>query len=496
MKLIRIEAVNLSNSLDDTEDLSTRRGGGLSLLSAIEHISDEFSADLKPISTGASTGLFEVSESSNISTDEIHEKLYQSDIFGHATFVVSEVHNQDFKQAEIGAINANHWQQMQNLTFSTKGLTANTNGVCEFDELRPGRHEKRNPDNSTIWLSDSVKSRRDYGLDAKREFYRTLLDHSRYKDIRFTFDFESLSSKPSSHVSTTTLANKIAVFYVDGNAFGGIPKACQTAEKLNNWDSFVKRKRKALLARLMDHALQNPHWLTKDGSIRLETLLWGGDELMFVVPAWCGLELADLFFQETRGMQYPEDATNATALSHSAGLVLCHHNAPISRITKLAKALAEKAKETSSRTHNALNWIILESFDQTGGDLDEYLEKRFPSGMSWEDLQISAETLSDLKVSFRRLQKTLPRSPIVSIARAMANGSAFNADDSPHPLIARACEQVSEAGGNDFYFLFDQLLPKHGQIAIDLLSPSSFPAWLKLAELWDYAPLAVTQEKN
>ena len=52
-KLLRLEAVNLAHSIDDTEDLGTRRGGGLMLLEAIRHIECTFATSLERISTGA-----------------------------------------------------------------------------------------------------------------------------------------------------------------------------------------------------------------------------------------------------------------------------------------------------------------------------------------------------------------------------------------------------------------------------------------------------------
>ena len=57
--LLRVEGVNLRSVIWDTDDLSTRRGGGLMLLNAVAQLRDQFSAlDLKSVATGASIGLF------------------------------------------------------------------------------------------------------------------------------------------------------------------------------------------------------------------------------------------------------------------------------------------------------------------------------------------------------------------------------------------------------------------------------------------------------
>ena len=58
--LLRIEAVNLAACIDDTEDLSTRRGGSLMLLQAVQEMARRFSDRITAVKTGASTGLFEL----------------------------------------------------------------------------------------------------------------------------------------------------------------------------------------------------------------------------------------------------------------------------------------------------------------------------------------------------------------------------------------------------------------------------------------------------
>ena len=86
---------------------------------------------------------------------------------------------------------------------------------------------------------------------------------------------------------------------------------------------------------------------------RLETLLWGGDEIIWVVPAWKGWELLQFFFTEFR---YPASAP----LTFSAGLVFCHKKAPIHTIRSLAGKLVSHLK---GRSENRFLYRVLESFD-------------------------------------------------------------------------------------------------------------------------------------
>ena len=60
--LLRVEGVNLVNVIDDTDDLSTRRGGGLMILNAAAQLPKTLPKEtrdrLTPIATSASIGLF------------------------------------------------------------------------------------------------------------------------------------------------------------------------------------------------------------------------------------------------------------------------------------------------------------------------------------------------------------------------------------------------------------------------------------------------------
>lgn len=481
MKLLRIEGVNLAHCIGDTEDLSTRRGGSLMLLDAIDRIATENTAHLEKISTGASTGLFKVTGDGATARKSI-EDILKSEPFRYGTFVIDEIDRPDvdFPQAEIAATAANRWRQMQGLSFSAMGL-GSASAVCAVDEVRPGRQEKTVKVDTRL-VSDSVSSRRKEGLDAKRRFYQKRLG----PDFRDSFaeDFEGIASGPVAGLTPESLAGKIAVFYADGNRFGHIARDCKSASDLAAWDGYIKGQRLALLAKLLSHAAGRHYWRNGQ-ALRLETLLWGGDELMFVVPGWCGLELARLFFDQTRGLRYP-DRDSGQPLTHAAGLVFCHQQAPISRISQLAKALAEKGK--ANRETNSLNWLVLESFDHTGSDLDDYHTRRFKSAVNWSSLVLNPESLNHMVDDFAKIKNDLPRSAIVHITRALAEGRAFSREGKLNDLVRRARKQVATAGDEQTQATFKALWKHlHGEDWQDEpAGPDDLAAWIKLAELWDY----------
>lgn len=505
MKLLRIEGVNLAYTVFDTEDLSTRRGGSLMLLYAIQDIEKIFATRLSAISTGASTGLFIVKDEPGQETlaAEVHAWLKTHSPYSHGTFVV-DVTQGDFRPASEQAVAANRWRQMQSLSFSGVGLTAQAGKPCEIDDLRPAY--PGDPKESANSLS--VQGRRHHGIEQRQRLYANLLGKGKRS---YTDDFKALANNMNlALVPTPNLEGKMAVFYADGNSFGAVGRGCQTPGELKAWDGFIKDRRKELLQAVITHTSQDPRWQTATGELRLETLLWGGDELMFVVPGWCGMALADLFFQQTAGkMRYPQ--SNGNILTHACGLVFCHHKAPISAISKLAKALADKSKELAKKSKemnpdfkekDSLNWVVLESFDQAGSQLDQFLATRYRKKLNnWDQLTLTPAAVHHLAHDLAGLKDSLPRSTMVRALRLIVDGTAFDADKKESKelmrQLQRSYDSVAEAlskteqGQASFCQLWSQLHPggtawggaQGTEIKPD---PKDLPAWVKLLELWDY----------
>ena len=91
LQLLRLEAINQSYVIDDTEDLSTRRGGGYMLLQAVRAIEKEFKYDIKPVSTGASIGLFRIT--TQIDRNKLIQEIY--DFLNLLNFEISEIEEID-----------------------------------------------------------------------------------------------------------------------------------------------------------------------------------------------------------------------------------------------------------------------------------------------------------------------------------------------------------------------------------------------------------------
>ena len=503
MKLLRIEGINIYATVLDTDDLSTRRGSSLLLLQAISDVASHFSSSLTSISTGASVGLFVVKQ--NAPPDlvaKVREHLQTEKNYRHLTFVVDATEAEGFRDATESAIATNRWRQMQSFSTSLGDLAQSAHGACIADRVRPASP------GSTEGYSASVQSRRNHGSDKKQEFYRHELDAikdgktpSQLRFLSYASDFQTISDKldPAWGFSPN-IKGKIGVLYADGNRFGRIAQDCKNEQELADWDKHLKSLRRTWLRDLLQTASTSRRWFThnsdtKKNDVRLETLLWGGDEFTLVVPAWCAMEVAQHFMRFTADWQY-----NDKPLTHACGLVMCHANAPIGPITKLAQDLAELGKKAPVDADgvpppNSLHWLTLESFDHAGSDLNGLLKTRFNKKITkWDNLSLSPTGLQALSDFLPTLKDVLPRSTLTRAVRLLLQGI------DNHALLVRSYSSVHEAVRLSkqlakFNFLWKALSGEAWSVGDEAGSNAPAPAtghlaaWVTLLELWDYLPL-------
>lgn len=504
--LLRAEGVNLSQCLDDTQDLSTIRGSSLMLLRAIEEVGEAVAdqtvrlriTDWTAVSTGASIGLWTFRGTPDCASavrDFVDAQLTGASggkgalaIARHATFVVDVVPmaNDAFLGAREVVLAANRWRQMQQPSVVYPELSPRVNDdqrVCQLDLVRPaltaeGALARQSIKGEKQAVSISVWNRRGFGLTGKQKFYVDELTRGGFGlplDIAalggdaFARHFASIAEQENKKLKQT-LRGKIAVFYADGNKVSSLQNdllkvtgnpdglGATAAERQVAVDTRLKGYRRDFLHRLLwtlattgGIGPPDPDEAKERGAdqrvVRLETLLWGGDEFMFVMPARLGFRVAQLFFDTTEGLSNAVIQPEGTSLeepaawmlgdkpiTHAAGLVFCHCDAPIARIRDIAKnQLAEAAKETD-RTRNLLMTMVLESFDHTGGDMGAYWRKRLPSGVGVPDPDDAAAVKPE--------NLAIP-SELLGPLRAMARGLA-EGKDGAQPLARRQLRQAAQ----------------------------------------------------
>jgi hypothetical protein len=377
--LLRVEGVNHAPVLDDTDDISTRRGGSAMLRDAPAALAKHFH-NLETVSLEASVALFEVT------TDDpdglvrcIAAHLVKH--FPHITFVVDSAPlvDDDFAGALREVTARNRFRQFRQPTVAVPEPTGGHGRVCELDRLRPAATEIMQGDKKRH-ISASVDDRRDWGREQRKHFLHTTLELD--AEVATTSNLVDLADDGSRRFGN--LGGKMAVIYADGNGFGGIKRGLlDNRNALHDFDTRVQTLHKVFLGDLVESTRHDEDFHNgKD--LRLEVLLWGGDELMLVTPAWKGMETLQRFFEtveEETPAQNLAEAAHKPALTYAAGLVFCSANTPIAEIVRTAKQLAEAVKEVE-HSKSRFDYLVLESVDYPTQSIEQFRTLHFGANAS------------------------------------------------------------------------------------------------------------------
>ncbi len=520
---LRIEAVNLAHFVYDTNDLATVRGGALLLLRAparLEHSLRDRGYAPERITDAASHAIWKVTPPQPVSADDLAreaEAFFRDSDRGmlqHATILAAAAPSEgdfaDIYQQLLGTI---RHRQMQAASLAIPDWNNNRSlNPCGEDHLRAAngrdfygsRGEK---------LSLATAARREEGREARQDLYGDELHladlaDGRIKALRFTDDLEALAADKR----RGNLDGKTAVFYADGNALGAFYRDyCGSEPVLKAASNTLKQKRAELLRALLESANAGETWKTDDGRLRLETLLWGGDELIWVAPAWVGWEMLTLFYAASADWTIEgrdeHGRTVSKEITHGAGLVFCHRNAPITRVIHLAKELAEDAKTrrkelkdagvTERLAGNLFGCEVLESFDHLGVGLEEARARRSPPRTARGDLRrhfiFSGGQAAGIHDAVRLLHaQDFPRSQLHDVVQLLLEGAA--PDD---PRVRRVLTFIEQKHGAalDALRAFRQALRTGREPSAPADEATEFVSafagdwsmWLHLDEWWDYA---------
>ena len=494
---LRMEGVNLYSFVYDANDLSTVRGGGLMLLGAPQIVEEALKqvpqgvGGVKEIVSGASLGLFEFDIDADTPAREAEiaanvrnaaaRVLVSSEGVPDATFVVDVLKKEgDFRTCTQKLLTKNRWRQFRQPTIAApaKNESAEVSLPCDLEGRRPGTVTRRENNEKKIYC-ESVARRRDYGRDKRSQFYAEELGDilKRAFSGDFTRSFEELSKDET----RGDLNRKMAVIYLDGNGFGKVrDDECREAEDLIEFEGLVKKCRAKALADLIDRmdCAAGNGFKTETGAYRLETLLWGGDELIWVVPAWKGWEVLQAFYTVSMDKEW---RFRDRRLTHAGGLVFCHHNAPIHKIVELCVSLAEAAKE-ESRDKNLFQYLVLESFDHIGQDLDEFRKRhvafKWRASLDGDFMEEAADTVRFARARFPRGQ--IYKAVHAAAASARKAKRSENADLEDN-AVERFRKRLEEIVPEETLALLDER-----QRLKHLGDKNS--TWLHLAQLWDYIP--------
>ncbi|WMP17263.1 Cas10/Cmr2 second palm domain-containing protein [Thiothrix lacustris] len=468
--LLRMEGVNLGAVLSDTNQISVIRGGSLLLRQAVNDVQDKY--QLQAVSVGASVGLFSVMlpDGKTIDTllQQITNYLSTDDKYQHLTFVVDALaFDRTFQACREKLIGMNRLRQLQQVSCSVPDWNDNTNVLaCTYDGLRPIDSAAGKKVGESV--STSVARRFEFGRKQRQRFYCEELGQDTLAND-FTDDLQTLSADESQ----SNLHRKIALIYLDGNSFGKIQqKYCTSIETQQEFDKRIRELRRSFLRKLVKYAETDPSFCTQDDDprLRLEVLMWGGDEMLLVVPAWKGIDTLQLFYSVSQDWKFKKEP-----LTHAGGIVFSQANTPIYRLRKLAEDLANgvKAQQQAKdrQPANLFDYLILESMDFPAESLESLRKRQFGDLATSRQplLPFSDEALSEVRALLS--ESTLPRSQLISLAYTAIHKPADVAKK-----LERLKTVLTESSVANIHARLQALFGN---------TETEWP-WLHLAELWDY----------
>jgi hypothetical protein len=359
-------------------------------------------------------------------------------------------------------------------------------------------------------VSRSFKDRFQFGRRERQRFYALMACEEVAKGLFFTNSLEDMvADAPDVPLS---VRSKMAVIHADGNRFGRIRERTKGIEGHRMFSADLKAKQAALLQQILKWlrgGRDGPHWPlfaveARPGhkqvlGLRFETLLWGGDEMIFAVPAWLAVPFIEGFFAFTRGWTAPA----GDRLTHSLGVVICPTKTPIRQVKTVAAELTRACKELQPpappgqavQTENLFQIEVFESVAMPDTDVGRYRKNLY--GVDDETLRgwssIKGEQAAEFFGRLVRLKTSdddgLPRSQLYQLLRDAAALGAFmgRAEQSDRDLRERLELYLSRAGAGKKLTRqdVDVLAGVTGTGPSVKVAPFAF-SLAAVAALWDY----------
>lgn len=535
--LLRYEASDFDNSLFDSSQLSAIRGASLTFLYSSQLVERLIEAragkSARTIYAGASQGAFCFSATEDDARrlkGDVEAALSRSDAetgcHQHMAYVVALTEWQD----HAALIRA------EALCNAAGAQTAHP-AFPPFlhDQTKPGSRRDARPAAAGKDVSAAIADRVSFGRHQRQGFYRKFLGKGASgPTFDFSDEFEEITQGAAgltqvdpgdadkANALPLSLHNKMAVFFADGNAFGKHrDKAISRAKDLSGLTALsadlVKRQQELLgviMTWLSAHYRPGEEnaWFAFDrrdkvARARFETLMWGGDEMLFVLPSWLAFDFAELFFSTVKNW-----TVEGNPLTFAAGMVICDRKTPISQAKTVAEDLSNAskkiAKDAGDYGLNTLQIEIFEGLSLPEHEIDSFRAKLYFHGRSVSDeteqqtnmqLTIKGDDVRGLASRIVELQKKLPRSQVQKLLdigsregvayKRTARAEKNEMEERPeHKQLKEALKTYLKRAGSE-----SNLDPKE----LSVLKPiDGKPASLAIdiamiARLWDYvAPVS------
>jgi hypothetical protein len=214
-----------------------------------------------------------------------------------------------------------------------------------LDHCRPATEEVIGPENRKIRISKRTSELRQHGA-GKRPNFRLMPPKS----------FEEIVADPPDGLPDAVIG-KIAVVYADGSGFGKV------AEEIGGerFSAMYEAACEGLGQHLADWVEASGPWGMNRDRSRFETLIWGGDDMTFVMPAWLVVPFLAGFTKAVSDWDF-----EGQRVKFRCGAIIAHHKVPIRQLRALA--------------YDAQDCIRAANFDGSGISIDVFESAAPPFG--------------------------------------------------------------------------------------------------------------------
>lgn len=310
-----VEGVFLENTILSTNDIRTIRGASVYLeelhLYLMQALTDHAPALL---SSGASRAHLSCSGDLEAIRDKVAE-FCRTDWRRHLVFRFGVGPTPDDARSQLRRSLYKDWTVPVPEPVRAPRLDA-------LDPCRPATQVLRGPDGQQIHVSARTAELRRKGAELRPFF-----------PLPPPLSFEDIVADPPDGLDMV-VKNKIAVVYVDGSGFGAASKAMGAAA----FSKALALNNTSLGARLAEWVTNmNAWWGQHQGRSRFEILMWGGDDMTFIMPAWMLFPFVKVFFKEVDAWRFGDDR-----VSFRCGAIIANFKVPI----RLLRSLAYDAQES------------------------------------------------------------------------------------------------------------------------------------------------------
>lgn len=385
--VLRVEGVNFDACLYDTNSLPVIRGASLLLDRVADPVGmaleQVLGRSIAPDRAGGAKAVFrfDADSATAIRAENAAREALRAAPWRHMTFVLDlvECSGDSSPAAELIVEARNRSRQLREWSVAPcdMPLAWRQDALDGMRSADPACRDPKGP------LSPASAARLAFGRKMRHGFIAERIGAGGLERVEMADSFADLVADPPPGLSVSARA-KMAVIHLDGDNFGvASEKASDPAE----FSRGIGAKSHELLDALVRDALTQEAFERPDKPprLRLEVLVWGGDDITLVVPAWRALGTLRAFYAGIDGWQ-----VSGIPLGFTGGAVIASHKAPIRRMVQLATEAVGLAKAEGAR--GACTLDIFESASPPEDGLTAH-RARVWGGMGAKDLAFPGKRL-------------------------------------------------------------------------------------------------------